>query len=162
MDISKLNWAFLLEYNKDNTSLTLQFSPWFIDQHQLLFEELTFDEKDIIQIIHRYDYRKLDYFVNVKMDQVFDTLMRFNLTKGKFPFRTLAVCHLNENGLSCVNFEEEPLLQLKKQFRQQHKSRLNYKVAIENKDDMHMNDHVLTAGIYKHLAHMTYRDLNIL
>lgn len=158
MNSSILNWAFFLDYKTDKCALNFKFSPWFIQEHQLPFKELTILEEDIIQIIHRYDYRKLDYFVNVKIDYVFDTLMRFNFTKGKYPLRTLAVCHINESGLSCVNFEESQLLKVKDLlFERKH-----FQIEINNRVDMKLTDQVLSSGLNSHLSYMTSRDLNIL
>ena len=64
--------------------------------------------------MHRYDYRKLDYFCQIGITSVFDTLMRFTIKKSKYPLRTIAICHLNDHGMSCINFEESKLMGFRK------------------------------------------------
>lgn len=162
METAHLNWAFLLEYQKDHSTLTLRFSPAYVENHQLPYQELTFNEKDISEFIHRYDYRKLDYFVKVKIDHVFDTLMRFNFKKSKYPLRTLAVCHLNEDGMTCVNFEEIDLIELKNLYQNQHKTTSNCKFDILNTSGINIEDQKLKNELHQHIQYMTYRDLNVI
>jgi len=157
-----LNWAFSLEYNKDHTSLTVKFSPKYKNDQQLPYSELTFSQDDIAEFIHRYDYRKLDYFIQVKIDHVFDTLMRFNFKKGKYPLRTLAVCHINAEGLTCVNFEEIDMIELKNEYQKQQNNDPRCRFEIENASDIIIDDRKLKKELHQHIAYMTYRDLNVI
>jgi hypothetical protein len=75
---------------------------------------LTFDQLTMSDFIHKYDYRKLSYFVTLNPNKTFDTLMRFKFEHQKGYIKTQAVCEITSKGFSCVHIEVLDIMKTKK------------------------------------------------
>jgi len=58
----KIPWAFYMKYNLRQKTMTIHLSKTMMAKLELLTEMLHLDDHEIKEFIHRYDFRKLDYF----------------------------------------------------------------------------------------------------
>jgi len=156
-----LNCSFILDYNMEQIALDINFSKQFVAQYNLSFEELSLIEKEITIFLHRYDYRKLNYFVETGISEVFDTLMRFTFKKCKYPLRTVAVCKVTKKGLRCAHFEESKIVQLRKLKRSDLSVKLLKYVNIDNEIEVLSRQHTFVNEIKAHLVEIIDRDQKI-
>jgi hypothetical protein len=156
-----LNCSFLLNYDTEQVSLDISFSDQFTKKYELSYDELSLIEKEITHFLHRYDYRKLNYFVEAGIAEVFDTLMRFTFKKSKYPLRTVAVCKVTKKGLSCVHFEESNIVQLRKLKRSDSSTKLVKYVNIENENELQRSQHAFISEVKQHLVQIIARNQKI-
>lgn len=107
-------WIFHLSYNHSKREMTIMYSSKFALDNHMESTMMSLDDQQIKEFIHKYDYRKLDYFVSQVLPNPFDTLMRFTLPNQKTYIRTQAVCHVEHQHLLCVLFEEKTIFSLQK------------------------------------------------
>lgn len=153
-----VNWAFLLDYDKNSDTVNVKFSKQFIKDNELAYVELSLLSHEICSFLHRYDCRKLSYFCQTDMESVFDTLMRFTIKKSKYPLRTIALCKRTEHGLSCINFEESKLFGLRKLNRASQSKKIVKQISISNATDLSDDHHHILVTIEKHLAKIIERE----
>ncbi|MFH0767141.1 MAG: hypothetical protein ABII85_03830 [Bacillota bacterium] len=156
-----LNWAFLLIYDKNDIAMNIKFSNQFIEDYQLSYRELMLVEKEIASYLHRYDYKKLEYFSNIETPLVFDTLMRFKFKKCKHSLRTIAICSVQENGLSCINFLESKVMNVRRLIRKNLSINSIKLINIENESELKDIDQTFLTDLYAHLEHIMERVLKI-
>jgi len=161
MQLYTLNCSFLLNYDTEQVSLDISFSDQFTKKYELSYDELSLIEKEITHFLHRYDYRKLNYFVEAGIAEVFDTLMRFTFKKSKYPLRTVAVCKVTKKGLSCVHFEESNIVQLRKLKRSDSSTKLVKYVNIENENELQRSQHAFISEVKQHLVQIIARNQKI-
>lgn len=108
----ELHWLFHLTYNKKTKEAIFKPSNYFKEIDSLVSESFVMDDQLIKHYIHKYDYRKLEYFSNMQMKGNFDTLLRFKTQDGKQYYRTQAVCHTTKDGFECLHFKEIEVFKL--------------------------------------------------
>jgi hypothetical protein len=107
-------WIFHMSYDHKKRDMKIMFSNQFVLDNHIDSSTLTLDDDQIKSFIHKYDYRKLEYFVAQELPNPFDTLMRFSIPNQKTYIRTQAVCHVDRKVLMCVLFEEKDIFSLQK------------------------------------------------
>lgn len=158
MQSYEINWAFLLDYDKESGNLDVKFSNKFIEDYQLENTTISLSNHEIYTFLHRYDFRKLDYFCQSDIQETFDTLMRFTINKNKYPLRTIAICKLNNHGMSCINFEESKLFKLRKLKRVNYANKVTQPIGITNACDL-LDDHqIIISKIEAHLSKIVERN----
>ena len=107
-------WIFHMSYDHKKRDMKIMFSNQFVLDNHIDSSTLTLDDDQIKSFIHKYDYRKLEYFVSQELPNPFDTFMRFSIPNQKTYIRTQAVCHVDRKVLMCVLFEEKTIFTLQK------------------------------------------------
>jgi len=107
-------WIFHLSYNHKKREMKIMFSNQFVLDNHMDSNVMTLDDVQTKMFIHKYDYRKLEYFVSQELPNPFDTLMRFSIPKQKTYIRTQAVCHVEQQHLMCVLFDEKTIFTLQR------------------------------------------------
>lgn len=159
MQSYEINWAFLLDYDKNSGNLYVKFSNQFMEDNQLKDTNLSLLSHEICTFLHRYDCRKLSYFSQTDLEETFDTLMRFTIKKSKYPLRTIAICKLNDHGMSCVNFEESKLVNLRKLKNMSHEKKINKPVGIINAHDLSNDYQTILKKIETQLTKIVERNI---
>ncbi len=161
MQAYSLNCAFLLEYNTKQITLNINLSKQFVEKNKLKYTELALTNNELSKFVHRYDYRKLDYFVESEISGIFDTLMRFTLKKCKYPLRTVAICKVTNNGLKCAHFEESKIVQLRNSRLSELSNKQIKRVNIENENEVLGKQHTFISEVKSHLACIIDREQKI-
>jgi len=107
-------WIFHLSYDHKKREMKIMFSNQFAQDNHMDSNTMSLDDDQIKLFIHKYDYRKLEYFVSQVLPNPFDTLMRFSIPSQKTYIRTQAVCHVEQQHLMCVLFDEKTIFTLQK------------------------------------------------
>ena len=107
-------WIFHLSYDHKKREMKIMFSNQFAQDNHMDSNAMSLDDDQIKSFIHKYDYRKLEYFVSQVLPNPFDTLMRFSIPNQKTYIRTQAVCHVEQKHLMCVLFDEKTIFTLQK------------------------------------------------
>jgi hypothetical protein len=107
-------WIFHLSYDHKKREMNIMFSNQFAQDNHMDSNAMSLDDDQIKLFIHKYDYRKLEYFVSQVLPNPFDTLMRFSIPNQKTYIRTQAVCHVEQQHLMCVLFDEKTIFTLQK------------------------------------------------
>ncbi|PKK97064.1 MAG: hypothetical protein CVV58_03185 [Tenericutes bacterium HGW-Tenericutes-3] len=161
MQSYSLSCSFTLDYNVEQVTLDLHFSKQFALKYKMTSDQLSLIETEITKFLHRYDYRKLNYFYETGITEVFDTLMRFTFRKCKYPLRTVAVCKVTKTGLKCAHFEEVTIVKLRKSKRLDHlKVPLKF-VNIENFEEVLDKQKSFLTDVKAHLVEIIDRDQKI-
>jgi hypothetical protein len=114
MNIYHIPWLFHLDYDHVNHKMTIRLSEVMRNKIHTTSETLFFSNSSIHEFIHKYDYRKLSYFVTLNPNKTFDTLMRFKFQDQKGYIKTQAVCEMTPRGFSCVHIEVLDIMKTKK------------------------------------------------
>jgi hypothetical protein len=105
-------WIFHMSYDHKKRDMKIMFSNQFVLDNHIESSIMILDDDQIKRFIHKYDYRKLEYFVSQELPNPFDTFMRFSIPNQKTYIRTQAVCHLDRQLLRCVMFDEKTIFTL--------------------------------------------------
>ena len=105
-------WIFHMCYDQKKREMKVLYSNQFANDNHINQNVMTLDDNQIKLFIHKYDYRKLDYFISQVLPNPFDTLLRFSIPNQKTYIRTQAVCHVEHQNLMCVLFEEKAIFTL--------------------------------------------------
>ncbi|MCR3906426.1 MAG: hypothetical protein NUK62_05330 [Tenericutes bacterium] len=132
MDAYSLPWAFYMKYNNRSKEMTLYLSKRFKEKSELSLTQMTLHKNDIEEFIHRYDYRKLSYFSVLKLNEPFDTVMRFKMSHGKSYLKTYAICQTEQSGFHCIHIEEKYLFKIHKNIRSSELFASNLNIDIED------------------------------
>jgi hypothetical protein len=114
MNIYQIPWLFHLDYDHISQKITIRLSEVMRNKINTKSEKLLFSNSSIHEFIHKYDYRKLSYFVALNPSGTFDTLMRFKFQDQKGYIKTQAVCEMTPKGFSCVHIEVLDIIKTKK------------------------------------------------
>lgn len=106
-------WAFVMSYHHHQQTMTIQCSKTLKHALELKHDNFQLKHQDILEFVHKYDLRKLDYFTKVDLQETFDTLIRFRFSPIGLYMRTIAVCQRNANGFSCIHVMEEDMLKVR-------------------------------------------------
>ncbi|MCF7930540.1 MAG: hypothetical protein K9L02_03405 [Acholeplasmataceae bacterium] len=158
MQSYEICWAFLLNYDKNSKQLNIEFSDQFMIDNHLEQSHMTFHDDEICTFLHRYDCRKLGYFCETNIKDTFDTLMRFTIKKSKYPLRTIAICKLNDRGMSCIHFEEAKLVRLRKLKLKDKPQKISKLIDIANSKDLSTVSQRFFSKIDQYLAKIIERN----
>lgn len=161
MQSYEICWAFLLDFDKNSKQLNIEFSDQFMIENHLQQNQMTFHNDEICTFLHRYDCRKLGYFCETDIKDTFDTLMRFTIKKSKYPLRTVALCKLNDHGMSCIHFEEAKLVRLRKLKRQEKTQKSSKLIDIANSSDLSTDSQSFFSKIDQYLAKIIERNQEV-
>ncbi len=118
----KIPWAFYMKYNLRQKTMTIHLSKDMMTKCELPLEMLNLDDTEIKEFIHRYDYRKLDYFSTHPIQGIFDTTFSLKTTHGKNYLKTKAICQKTTYGISCLLIEDIHIHKMKVSFKQLSKT----------------------------------------
>ena len=113
MDTVNIRWAFYLSYNHLLEELILHPSE-ICRQNYMTEHEIRLNLDQMKLWIHKYDFRKFNYFAKQSFKQPFDTTIRIKCEQIKGYLRTQAICQTTPEGFKCVLIEDKLFHQLSK------------------------------------------------
>lgn len=156
-----IKWSLIFCYNKKEQQVSLVFSRFFIEQNELEIKDITIRDKNLEDLVHKYDYRKLGYFTKDKKIKVFDTLIRLKIPSLNKVLRTKAICRGDSKGFECVNFEEVELVKLRKTVKEAASVEINISVKIKNTTELCPKHKKLARDLKKPLLEFFDREIDI-
>lgn len=113
-----LSWLFYFDYHTKKRLSHIQFSSYAVKRFSLKQQILDADDDTLRQLVHRYDYRKIEYFAE-ELLETFDTTIRFLVPNSKKMVRLKAVCKSHKDGFSCLMYDEYDLFKLQQKMNVQ-------------------------------------------
>ncbi|MDX9690932.1 MAG: hypothetical protein RBT45_00655 [Acholeplasmataceae bacterium] len=107
-----LSWIFYFQFNQKEESAKAFFSKKYQEKYELPNQLYELDQEHLRAFVHKYDYRKLEYFSKNEVKGYFDTLLRFKISTQKGYLRTQAICHSTKEGFTCMLFHDKELMKL--------------------------------------------------
>ena len=154
-------WAFYMKYDTHQKQMTLELSHQMLSKLHVSFDELILENEDIKSFVHKYDYRKLEYFGHLKTDGPFDTTFRFKSFDGKSYLRTHAICQKSSEGFSCVLFEDQVLNQLGITYKNIIKQDQHVQIELDEQElEKTLDNRHEVKVLKKHLTQMMARATN--
>jgi len=153
-------WAFYMKYNRKHKSLTLDLSKHMSHKLHMPMGEMTLNHQEIKHFIHKYDYRKLDYFSIMPIEGPFDTTLRFKDLDQKTYMRTHAVCQKDPSGFHCILFDDKDVHDMTL-FYKQIKDIEPIQIELAEGELQRTFESKQQIKIFQdHLAHIAKRDAN--
>lgn len=114
MNTYQIPWLFYMDYQHLNQKIEIKFSYELKQRLNFPYEIMHIEKDELTEVIHKYDFRKLAYFADLKAITSFDTLMRFKFNHQKGYIKTQAICEITPKGFSCVHIEVLDIIKTKK------------------------------------------------
>jgi hypothetical protein len=139
-----LAWAVFLTYDHKKEILILEISDTFKDKYHLDQKTMMLEERDIKSFIHKYDYKKFEYF-SMQQLKTFDTELKFRFDAHKPYIKTQAICQKTHHGFECVLIEEKVLFETKRSLSKVYQ----HDMDIEFLEKQDVKDHMKEGSLSK-------------
>jgi hypothetical protein len=152
-----ITWAFYLAYNHLKGELFLRSSNACQTDHETP-SEINLNLGQMKSIIHKYDFRKFQYFSERLFKEPFDTMLRLKCENTQEYIRTQAICESTSNGFHCVLIEDRRYHELSKKLASSKITEANFNWLDETLTHYESLKHLKT--IKQHLTQMIMRQTN--
>ncbi len=155
MKTLNVTWDFYLIYNHHKGELFLFPSHACQSNHDAP-SEIILNTAKMKLWIHKYDYRKFQYFAEQSLKQPFDTMLRLKCEKAKDYMRTQAICQSTPDGFHCVLIDDRRYHELSKKMIQD-KLKEDHLIWIDEQLSLYESSKYLR-HLKQHLTKMVFRD----
>lgn len=158
----QIPWVLHMNYDRKKREMTVIFSNHYAHTMQMDSTPFILNDNQIKEFVHKYDYRKLEYFTTASIDCPFDTLMRFKKPNQKDYIRTHAVCYLEHKNLYCIHFEEKDVFDFRRKAVKQEISEISSQIMIYATEEISkIESSYRLSRFTKQLNNLIFRDNNL-
>jgi hypothetical protein len=136
MSIYQVPWLLYSKYDNQQKKMIIHMSNHMKSKINSETDTLFLNFDEIIDFIHKYDYRKLNYFSSHPTHSTFDTLIRFKFDNLKQPIKTHAVCQNTPHGFECIHVEEIDVIKTKRFLKNEQFNDLKQKINWNDENDL--------------------------
>ncbi len=155
MQTLNVSWDFYLVYNHHKGELFLHPSHACQTNHDAP-NEIILNSEQMRLWIHKYDYRKFQYFSEQSLKQPFDTMIRLRCEKTNDYIRTQAICQSTSDGFHCVLIDDRRYHELSKKMIE-HKVKESNLIWLDEQLSFYESSKSIR-NIKQHLTRMIFRE----